>query len=132
MVIDVVGMMEKPFELAKLLVEEDVIDKEYVLLALGTGKKIGGSPYTCHRAVEVIGSQQAYQDDGQQDYDRTARKESIEWCYVFCNEEQGKQDSWNGKKPLQLSMVTLSECSVCGNCVQCSPPKYNCMNSISN
>lgn len=86
MVIDMVGVMMKILELAKLLIEENVINEEYELLALGTGKKIGGSPYTCHGAVEVIGGQEAYLGDDKKEYHGTARKQGIQWCKIFCKE----------------------------------------------
>lgn len=87
MIIDVVGVMEKTFELEKLLVEENVIDEEYVLLVLGTGKEKGDPSYSSHRAVEVIGCQEAYLGDDQEKYHRTARKEDIQWCNIFCKGE---------------------------------------------
>ena len=59
MVIDVVGVMEKPLELAKLLVEENVIDEEDELLALGSGQEKGDSPYADHGAMHMIGQQEA-------------------------------------------------------------------------
>lgn len=57
MVIDVVGVVEKPLELAKLLIEENVINEEDELLALWTGKEKGNPAYAYHRAVQVVGQQ---------------------------------------------------------------------------
>ena len=87
MVIDVVGMMEKPLELAKFQIEENVVNEEYVLLALGAGQEKGDSSYTGHRAVEVIGSQEAYLGDDQDKYHRAVRKQSIEWSKIFCTKK---------------------------------------------
>ena len=87
MVINMVRVVEKSFELTKLLVTENVVNQEYELLALGTRQKKGDSAYTGHRAVEVISRQKAYLGDDQEEYHRTAREESIEWCKVFCKEE---------------------------------------------
>ena len=76
MVIDMACMVEKPFELAKLLIEENVIDQEDVLLALGTGYEKGYPSYADHRAVKVVGKQKAYLGDGQKEYRGTARVQS--------------------------------------------------------
>ncbi|HAF86304.1 MAG TPA: hypothetical protein DCG32_08090, partial [Sphaerochaeta sp.] len=51
MVIDVAGVMVKLLEPTKLLIEENVINEENELLALGTGKEKGDSSNTGHGAV---------------------------------------------------------------------------------
>jgi len=83
MIIDVVGVMEKPFELEKFMIEENIIDEEYVLLVLGTGKDKRDPSYSSHRGVEVIGCQEAYLRDDQDEYHGTVRKENIQWCNII-------------------------------------------------
>ena len=54
MVVDMVRVMKKLFELAKLLILENVINKMNILLTLRSGQQKGYSSDTDHRTVQVI------------------------------------------------------------------------------